>query len=104
MANLMFNGKRLMVTPTITLTDYTKKIGLGNIVTNNLQYPITYSSSIGNSFGDRFFPYIKNYYYDYNNFLFDVHTNSISFLENNFNTTDDMVNFLNENLHYLTRK
>jgi hypothetical protein len=83
----------------ITGTTTYKKVSFGNIVTNNFTYPVTYGTSIGSSFGEKYHRHIRDNYVDHNKFLFDIYCeNGIKFIEQQFPTTNDMVVFLDTNL------
>jgi len=75
------------------------KFSFGNIVTKDNVYPITNSTSIDSQFGSKFFRYIRDYYDDYNKFLFDIHVeNENDFIGQQFSTKNNMVAFLNAKL------
>lgn len=78
-------------------TNY-NKIGIDNIVCNSTQYPITYQNSIGNNRSDRYYKNFLDNFSEYTNFLFDIHyDNGTSYTELQFNSTDEIITFLNEN-------
>jgi len=76
-----------------------QKLSFGNINIIDTRYPVTLSSSIDSQFGKRYFPQLQEHFDDYNKFLFNIYCeNGDVFLEKQFVSKNDLVDFLNNNL------